>query len=348
MLGTWPLLLFLQDFSSTAQAASLPSSLQIATVTHTQPTNLTIANHASNSFSILSNEVSLFFADWGDSIPAAELRHTLSVASAHVQDHLPHHSHEPISRSHFETNISFPETGDHVYLWVYAYGLGLSWLQLSRALMRLQEYMLGEGPGHPQTHCQELRFYVQIAPAREVATGVVEYTPGARTVAKRDLLSTTIPTPQNDSSALDNPTLPIVYRIGKTNLDLNITSLGDPIPEQIILSTIEAAFTDIMLNHTDIESLIPAGQPYSFNATFGKWPTVFTAEIQINSQRGKRMSWGLVCLLIYGLKDFMQETKHFNVMQFKVLDGRLGKIGRGDVVYRPAVETASTERLKLK
>lgn len=349
MFDTWLFLLFLQvALFPTAQAASLLSPSQLAIVTLTESTNLTTADHASILLPNPSNELSLFFTNQGDSIPAAELRHTLSVASANVQYYLLHHANEPISDNFFETNCSFPETRDRVYISVHAYGFGLSWLQLRYVLVMLQGYMFGEGPGHPHAHNQQLEFYVQQTAGIEVAHGVVEFTPGARAVAKRDLLTTTLQLPQANVSSLSTPTLPITFRIPKTNLDLSITSLGDPIPQWTILSTIEEAFADIILNHDDIESPIPANQPYSFNVTFGHRPNLFITKIQIAPYRGKPMSWGLLCIVIYGLRDFMQATKHFNATGFEILDAKLGGIGRGDVLYWPLVNTASTERLKLE
>lgn len=348
MLGMW-LLLFLLQVSqfSTAQAASPPLPFQSTPITLSETTNLKIANRTGVSLANPSNEISLFFTDLGDPIPADELRHTLSAASARAQAYLPRYANEPISDSFFNTTISFPGTGDSVSLAVYAYGYGLSWLQLSQGLMILQEYMLGIGSGHPHAHCQRLEFYVQKTAGIEVAHGVVEFAPGARAVAKRD--SITLQLPHANSSSQSSLTLPIIFNIPKTDLDLIITSLGRPIPQTTVLDTIESAFTEIILNHTDIDSLIPSHQPFSFKALSGKTSQLFETEILIFPDFGERMSWGLVCILIYGLRDCMLETEHFNVVSFEINSGRVGRIGYGDLVYGPAAaETASAERLKLE
>lgn len=346
MFGIWLFLLFLRFSSfSTAQAPSPSLPLQSAAITLGGTTKLKIANHTVVSLVNPGNEISLFFSEFGDPIPADELCHTLSVASVRVQAYLPRYADDPISDSFFEETIPFPATRDSVSLCVYAYGHGLSWLQLSQGLTILQEYMLGIGPGHPHAHSQQLDFYVQIAAGTEVAHGVVGFAPGARTVAKRNLMTLQLP-PVNFSSP-SILTRPIIFNIPKTNLDLTITSLGPLIPQTTILDTIESAFTEIVLNHTDIDSPMPAHQPFSFTATSGKSSQLYETVIMIFPDFGERMSWGLVCILIYGLKDFMIETDHFNAVNFEINDGRLGRIGYGDVLYGPsAAETASAEKLE--
>lgn len=350
MFGIWLLLSFLQVSPSlTVQAASLPLPFQHAPITLTETKNLTIANHASVPFTNPSNELSLIFVNPGISIPASELRHTLGAASADVQNYLPHYAYSPISDGSFEKNISFPETKDSVSISVYSYGFGLSWLQLSQVLMLTQQYMLGMGPGHPDTHCQQLDFYVQVTAAIEIAHGVVKFAPGARAVAKRNLITTTLQQQHANFSSPNTPTLPIIFNIAKTNLALNIISLGVPIPPSTVLITIESAFTDVVLHHTDMDSPIPAHQPFSFNETSGKRAELFTTVIRIAPYPGKQISWGLLCILLYGLRDFMSETEHFNVVNFEVNDARAGRLGSGDVQYLPTVaETASTARLRMR
>ncbi|CAD6569061.1 MAG: hypothetical protein ASARMPREDX12_002047 [Alectoria sarmentosa] len=341
------LLLFLQGSPiPNAQAASLPLKFRNAPSTPTATGNVATANHASISLTNSSNDICLLFTNLGDHIPDAEVRHTLSIASAHLQAYLPRYANEPISNNYFETKVSFPETGDDVSLSVYAYGFGLSWLQLSYGLMLLQRYMLGLGSGHPNTHYQQLEFYVQLTAGIEVAHGVVEFATGARAVAKRNLI--TLPLPHANYSSLGTPALSIIFNIPKSNLDLNIISLGAPIPQSAILTTIESAFTEIILDHTDIDAPIPANEPYSFNATFGRSPQQFVTGIVISPNSDQQFSWGLLCILIYGLRDFMRETEHFNVLSFEIRDARLGWIGHGKVLYWPASETLSTEELALE
>lgn len=355
MSAIWFLLFLLMHSQfPTAQTSPLSSPADNFPLTIPEATNSTTASHAASSLLITpGNELSVFFTNPGGQIPAAELRHTLSVASADVQLHLPHSADEPIAESLFERNISFPETGDSVSIFVHAYGIGLSWQQLSYTLAILQSHVLGMGPGHPDTHYQQLEFYVQLAPGIEVAHGVVGFVAaGAKVVAKRDAITTSsllqLPHGNFSSSSLGGGalTLPIVFRIPKTNLDLNVNSLGVPIPESTILTTIDLAFSDVIMEHTNIDALIPANRPYSFNKTFGKPPDLFNAEIAIGAYPGKQISWGLLCILYYGLRDFMNERKHFNALDFVVIDGRLGNIGHGDVFYRPVVETASMKRLR--
>ncbi|KAL9124827.1 MAG: hypothetical protein Q9175_008171 [Cornicularia normoerica] len=346
MLGIPLLLSFLQiSLSLAAQAASLQLLFRNTTITLTGTT--TIENTASISFPNPSNELSVIFVDAGDSIPADELRHTLSVASAIVQDYLPRHAYQPISNSFFEKNISFPETEDSVCVSVYAYGHGLSWMQLSHVLMILRAHMLGTGPGHPLAHSQQLRFYVQLAAGIEVAHGGVGFAPGARAVAKRNLGTTTIELPHANVSSLRNLGLPIIFHIPKTNLDFNITSLSLPVPPSTIFTFIESAYTDIILTHTDIDSPIPVDRPFSFNETYGISPHRFNTKIEISAYPGKQISWGLLYILLYGLEEFMLETRHFNALKFEINDAREGKIGHGEVFYGPATETASIEGLKM-
>ena len=340
MCGVRLLLLFLQvSLFPTAQAASPPLPLQRTPITLTETTT---ASNRGDSLTNPGNDIRLFFTSPGDPIPAAEVRHTLAVANADVQSHLPRYAHERISRSLFEINTTFPVTGDSIYFWVYSYGYGLSWLQLSQALGKLQNYMLGIGPDHPPPHCQELQFYVQLTPGMEVARGVVEFTPGARrAAAKRSLATTTTLqlTQANISSPSSNADLPIMFHVAH-NLDINITRLGLPIPEPLALAAIEEAWTDIILNHDDdIHATVPRNLfPYSFNRTTGKMPQLFTTQISISQYSGKKMYWGLLCLLYYGIRDFMVSTGYFNVMRFEILDARVGKLGFGTVLYYP--ETA--------
>ncbi len=198
-------------------------------------------------------------------------------------------------------------------------------------------------------HHQQLEFYVQVALVYEVAHGVVGFVPGAPAVAKRNPITTaTLQLPQTNFSALSILALPIIFNIPKTNLDLRITSLGLPIPESIVLDTIEEAYTDVILNHTDIDSPMPANRPYSFNVTSGRLPRLSSTEIRISKYPGKRVSWGLVCILIYGLRDFMRETKHFNAMSFELDDGKEGRVLHGDVLYSPAAKPPSVGELRLE
>ena len=332
----------------TARAASLPSSPQSALITLAETPNLTIANNGSVSLANLQSETCLFFDNPGGPIPASELRHVLAVADANFHAHLPHSADEPVSKGFFEANASFTETGDRVDLWVHDFGANLSWRQLNESLSILQVYMLGIGPGDPATHYEELEFNIHVTPGLEVAHGVVAFTPGARAVAKRNPANAILQLSQANISLHSDPELPIVYRIPKTNLDLNVTQLGLPIPESTFLDTVESAFTTIMLEHPDVELTIPKNlYPYAFNYTSGKRPHLFKTEIRVSAVPGKKISWGLLCVLYYGLRDFVQDTEHFNVMQFEVLDARLGKIGFGDVQYWPVNVGASTERVRL-
>ena len=339
------MLLHLSQFS-TSQTASLSSPAHNVPLTIPEATTLTTASQAASSLLITpGNELSVFFTNPGGQIPPAELRHTLSVASADVQDYLPHSADEPIAESLFERNISFPETGDSVSIFVHAYGVGLSWRQLSYTLAILRDHVLGMGPGHPDTHYQQLDFYVQLAPAVEVAHGVVGFAAGVKAVAKRNAITTTtLQLPHGNFSSLSAVDPPIIFRIGKTNLDLYITSLGVPIPESTILTTIDLAFSDVIMEHTNIDALIPTNKPYSFNATSGKRPDEFDTEIAIGAYPGKEISWGLLCILYYGLRDFMNASKHFSGLGFVVIDGNLGNIGYGDISYRPVAPRASTKR----
>ena len=367
MLGTLIVTSFLslqvsQFLSSVTQAASLPplalpnngpSTLLPGTQKNK---NLAIVNPASSSTASLTapnNVVSVLFYNQGSAIPLSELRTTLSATIAAVRAYLPYYASYPISAI-FEKNVSFPETtGDSVSVTVFDFFLGLSWLHLSAALMLVEEYLLGtSGSGHPLAHSQTLDFYIRIVRVgggwTEMAHGVVNFAAGGRAVGKRDLLIT--PTLQltnvnSSSPSLSAPTLPIIYRVA-TNLDLNITSLGTHIPPATILTTIEAACSDIILTHTDIDSPIPFNEPYSFDETFGTRTQLVNAKIEISAYRGKVVTWGLLYMLLYGLKNFMEETGLYNALELEIEDVRAGRLGRGKVEYRPAVEMASMEVLK--
>lgn len=346
MPAVWFLLVLLQlSQPPTAQTASLSSPAGNTRFSSPDTTNLTAATHAGSQLPNPANELSVYFTSPGDPIPAAELRHTLAVASADAQAYLPYCADDPIPQSLFEKTTSFPETGDYVSISVHDFGTGLSWRQLNEALSILQAHVLGIGPGHPRTHYEQLEFYVQLAPGVEVAYGVVDFTPGGKAEAKRNLITTPLQLPHDNFSSLGVLALPIIFTIPKANLDLIITSLGIAIPESTILDTIEDAFMKVILDHTDIDALIPANKPYSFNVTSGRRPHIFETEIAISAYPDKEISWGLLCILYYGLRDFMKETKHFNVLGFVVNDARLGYIGHGDVEYRPVDETASRQRL---
>ncbi|KAL9074331.1 MAG: hypothetical protein Q9161_002317 [Pseudevernia consocians] len=340
MFGVWLILLASQvSLSPTAQPTSLPLPFHNAPSAFTETTRLRIANQASISFPNPSNGLSLLFTNSGASIPPAELLRTLSVASARVQDYLPLHANAPIANDYFEANASSPETGDNVSISIDVFGYGLSWLQLSHVLTILQQYMLGTGPDHADAHDQQLEFLVQLVGGVEVALGTVGYTSGARAVGKRDSITAPLQLPHANSSSPNPLALPIIFNIPNTNLDLHITSLGLPIPESIALTTIEEAYTDIILNHTDIDAPMPGNQPYSFNASFGRWFHFSTTEITIRPYRRKQVSWGVVCILIYGLRDFMRETARFNAMSFELNDARLGRMAQGKLLYEPAAST---------
>ena len=333
----WLLLLWVQvSVYPAVIASSPPTQRQRAAITLDEITDQTVANHHDISLANLGIDISLYFINPGSPVPNSELHQILSFANHDVQAHLPRDADRPISDSSFEANITFPRTGDNIYLWVYAYGYGLSWRQLSEALMKLQTYMLGIGPGHPASHCQELEFYVQLAAGIETARGAVEFTPGQGAEAKRALDSVALQLVQANNSLPSNADLPIIFRIA-TNLDLNITTLGIPIPEAAVLAALDAAFTDVVLNHDDIDAKVPKNlYPYSFKHISGKRPELFVTEITINPSSGKRgITWSLLCLTYYGLRDFMRATKHFNTLSFELQDSRLGHIASGEIRYSP-------------
>ena len=331
----WLLLLWLQVSVYSTVIAS--SQRQRAAITLTEITNQTVTDHHEILLANLGIDISLYFIDPGSPIPQSELRQILSFANDDVQAHLPREANRPISDSSFEANITFPRTGDNIYLWVYAYGYGLSWRQLSEALIKLQMYMLGIGPGHPALHCQELEFYVQLAAGIETARGAVEFTPGQGAEAKRALDSVALQLVQANYSLPSNADLPIIFRIA-SNLDLNITTLGIPIPEDTVLAAIDSAFTDVVLNHDDIDAKVPKNlYPYSFKHISGKRPDIFVTELIISPQSSKRgITWSLLCLSYYGLRDFMRATNHFNTLNFELIDSKLN-IASGEVRYSPYV-----------
>ena len=321
-------------------------------------TNLVLVNPASSSAAPLTapnNVVSVHFHNEGAAIPLSELFATLAATMSAVRAYLPDSASFPISNV-FEKSVSFPETtGNSVSVTVHDYFQRLSWLQLSQALILVEEYMLGtSGPGHPIAHSQTLDFYIQLREIGggwiDVAHGVVKFAAGHRAVGKRSLLI--LPTLQltnvnSSSPSLSAPTLPIIFNVA-TNLDLNITSLGTHIPPATIITTIEAAYSDIILTHEDIDSPIPFDEPYSFNKTFGRTQPV-NAKIEISAYRGKEkeVTWGLLYMLLYSLKKCVQEMGLYNAMGFEIEDKRLGRLGRGVVEYRPGVGMASVERLRM-
>ena len=331
------LLLWVQvSVYSTVIASSPPTQRQRAAITLTEVTNQTVANHHDILPANLGIDISLYFANPGSPIPKSEVHQILSFANDDVQTHLPQDANRPISRSSFEANITFPRTGDYIYLWVYSYGLGLSWLQLSEALMKLQTYMLGVGPTHSDPHCQELEFYVQLAPAIETARGAVEFTPGNGAEAKRALDSVPLQLVQANFSSPGKADLPIIFNIA-SNLDLKVTRLGIPIPEAIVLTALDLAFTDVVLRHDDVDAKVPKNlYPYSVKHLSGQKPQLFVTEIVIDPQNSKRgITWSLLCLLYYGIRDFMRQTKLFDVLHFETIDAKLGNIASGEVKYFP-------------
>ena len=183
MYKSWLPLFFLQlSLSFTARASSPSSPSQKIPITLTETTNLTPAGE---SFTDDENGVKLFFAEHGNPIPLVEMKQVLTKAHADVEAHLPHDGHQGISKSLFETNLTFPDTGDNIYFYVYAYGWGLNYLQLYEALNILQRYILGNKSHHLSEHSQELGFYIKVAPMLEVARGAIEFTPGGRATAKK-------------------------------------------------------------------------------------------------------------------------------------------------------------------
>ena len=338
----WLLLLWVQvSVYPTVIASSPPTQRQRTAITLAEISNHTVANHRDILLANLGIEISLYFTNPGSSIPESELRPFLSFANDEVQAHLARDANRPISDSSFEANITFPRTGDYIYLWVYAYGYGLSWRQLGEALTKLQMYMLGIGSAHPAPHCHELEFYVQLAAGIETARGRVEFTPGQGAVAKRALDSVALPLVQANYSSSSNADLPIIFKIA-SGLDLNVTWLGSPIPEDTVLAAIDAAFTDVVLNHDDIDAKVPKNlYPYSFKHISGKKAQLFVTEIIISPHDSKRgVKWSMLCITYYGLRDFMRATKHFNVLNFELQDSKLGNIASGEVQYSPLVSNA--------
>ena len=367
MLGTWAYTSFsslqlAQLFFSVTLATSPPSLVldnngpSMLRPRFQKNTNLLLVNPASSSAAPLTapnNAVSVHFHNEGSAIPLSELFATLAATMSAVRAYLPDSASYPISNV-FEKNVSFPETtGNSVSVTVYDYFQWLSWLHLSQALMIVEEYMLGTtGQGHPISHSQTLDFYIQLRDAGggwiDVAHGAVKFAAGQRAVGKRSLLI--MPTLQStninsSSPSLSAPTLPIIFNVA-TNLDLNITSLGTHIPPATMITTIEAAYSDIILTHEDIDS--PINEPYSFNKTFGRTELV-NAKIEISAYRGKEkeVTWGLLYLLIYRLNKCIQEMGLYNAMEFEIEDKRLGRLGRGVVEYRPGAGMASVERLRM-
>ena len=356
MLGNWVFTSFLslqlaQLFSPVTLAASVPS----LALPHNGPstlrprtqkdTNLVLVNPTSSGTASLTapnHAVSVHFHNEGAAIPLSELFATLSATMSAVRAYLPDSALYPISNV-FEKNVSFPETtGNSVCVTVNDYFQWLSWLQLSQALSIVEEYMLGtSGPGHPVAHSQTLDFYIQLMEAGggwiDVAHGLVKFAAGHPAVGKRSSLinpALQLTNANSSSPSLSAPTLPIIFNVAR-NLDLNITSLEIHIPPARIIATIEGAYTDIILTHEDIDSPIPYDNPYSFNKSFGARTQPVHAKIEISAYRGKEVTWGLLYMLLFGLKRFMQETGHYNVLEFEIEDLRAGRLGRGEVDYQP-------------
>ena len=327
----------------TVQAASPSSPLQKAPLTRLETPNLIVTNHASDSSANPDSSMWLRFVEPGSPIPAAELRHTLSVAKTEVEAHIPGRAHEPLYTGSFEKNITFPETGDSVYLWVYPYGVRFSWVQLSQTLALLEKYVRGLDPSHPGSHYQEVEFYLNLTPSVEAARGGVEFKPGSRAVAKRNPDTTILQLPAANLSPHVNADLPIIFNIPKSNLDLNVTTLGNPIPKDTLFEAIEAAFTDIVLKHDNIDLTVPKNlYPYQFNYTDGKFPKYSKTMISISAFPGNKFSWGLLCILYYGLRDFLRDTEHFNTLIFRVNEKKVKTIGHGEIVYWPVEQDSNT------
>ena len=365
MLGVWAFtsclsvqvsqLFFRVTLANSLPQLALPNDAPSTLDPRTQQgTNLALVKPASSSTkspTAPNIDVSVRFQNEGSPIPPNELLTTLSAAMGAVRAYLPESASYPASNV-FEKNVSFPETtGDSVSLTVYDYYQWLSWLQLSKALMLVEEYMLGtSGPGHPTVHSHTLDFYIQLVHFggewTDVAHGVVNFVAGHRAVGKRSLLIN--PTLQlakvnSSSPSLSAPTLPIIFHVA-VNLDLNITSLGAHIPPDTILRTIEAAYSDIILTHEDIDSPIPADEGYSFNKTFGAKTDPVHAKIDVSAYRGKEITWGLLYILLYGLRNCVEEMGLYYVLGFEIEDTKLGRLGRGEVEYRPGFGLASVER----
>ena len=334
-----PLLLLYQlSLSSTARASSSSPSQRIP-ITLTETTDLAPAGE---SLANGDNGISLYYADHGDPIPLVELDQILRQAIAVVYAHLPLYAHQHIFQSSFEKNHTFLDTGDNIYLWVYAYGWGLNYQQLYQALKILQQYILGNEPSQAGAHSQELEFYIQVLPAVEVARGRIEFTRGTRATAKRNPITTTLHSPQeaNLSSSTSDTVLPIHFPVAR-NLNLNITELGAPIPESTIEYTIDRAFTQVLLDHDDIEASIPVNQPFSFNKTSGRYPgQLYITNIFVAPQKRASLSWETLCLSLYGLRDFMRVSRHFNAMKFEITSPRKGVLGTGEIKYWAEAETA--------
>ena len=183
MYKLWlPLFLLQLSLSFTARASSPSSPSQKIPITLIETTNLAPAGE---SLTDDENGVKLFFAEHGNPIPLVEMKQVLTRAHADVEAHLPHDGHQGIAKDLFETNLTFPDTGDNIYFYVYVYGWGLNYLQLYEALNMLQRYILGN-KSHPGEHSQELGFYIKVTPVVEVARGSVEFTRGTRATAKRN------------------------------------------------------------------------------------------------------------------------------------------------------------------
>ncbi|KAM0805839.1 hypothetical protein BDR22DRAFT_906442 [Usnea florida] len=365
MLGIWAFTSFLsiqvsQLFSPVTLATSLPQLALPNDGPSTLPprsqqgTNLALVNPASSSATSLTapnNDVSVHFHNEGTAIPPNELLTTLSAAMGAVRAYLPESASYPISNV-FEKNVSFPETtGDSVSVTVHDYHQWLSWLQLSKALMLVEEYMLGTSRlEHPIAHSHTLDFYIQLENLGgewiNVAHGVVNFVAGHGAVGKRSLLinpALQLANVNSSSPSLSAPTLPIIFHVA-VNLDINITSLGAHIPPSTILTTIEAAYSDVILTHEDIDAPIPYDEPYSFNKTFGPKTDPVHAKIEVSAYRGKEITWGLLYLVLYGLRKCVQEMGLYYVLGFEIDDTRLGRLGRGEVEYRPGFGLASVER----
>ena len=190
MYKLWlPLFLLQFSLSFTARASSPSSPSQKIPITLTETTNLAPAGE---SLADDENGVDLFITERGSPIPLVEIKQVLTRAHADVEAHLPHDGHRGIAKDLFETNLTFPDTGDNIYFYVYVFGWGLNYLQLYEALNLVQRYILGNKPRHLGGHSQELGFYIKVAPVVEVARGAIEFTRGARATAKRNPAITTL------------------------------------------------------------------------------------------------------------------------------------------------------------
>lgn len=305
---------------------------------------------------VSSRGIVLAFLRKGKPIPESEVKETLVDADEAIRDLVRQQPNQRIANDRFEYHRL---DGNMLISIRTNSGEEISWMELSRILKSLYQYMTGGGIGSDKTHFQELEFEIEAGGQEKpnIGLGLVWYfRPVGSNVQKRltlPLPNLIVPQPFDETTRrLPNATLVMpggqdvqehtIFRIPRTPLSLSFYYLGPPIPARSIEATLQGAMAKIrpFLNGaTENHRIENDGFRWILPLDREAGITIPVA-ITVFAYHTHPITWRQLFNILFGLYAFTTTfgtdlpEPHYQTLAFRILDNdALSPSGVGSLSY---------------